>query len=106
MIICPVCKKDLIRNEKTYRCENNHSFDMGKQGYLNLLLSNQKHSKTPGDDKEMVLSRKRFLEKDYYKIISDRVNSLILENLGDKKSVLSPLVVFGEIVTRGKWRKY
>jgi len=87
MIICPVCKKDLIRNEKTYRCENNHSFDMGKQGYLNLLLSNQKHSKTPGDDKEMVLSRKRFLEKDYYKIISDRVNSLILENLGDKKSV-------------------
>lgn len=32
MIICPVCKKDLIRNEKTYRCENNHSFDMENKG--------------------------------------------------------------------------
>lgn len=87
MIICPVCKKELVKNEKTYRCENNHSFDMAKQGYLNLLLSNQKHSKTPGDDKEMVLSRKRFLERDYYKIISDSVNGIIEKNLNGKKSV-------------------
>ena len=103
MIICPVCKKDLIRNEKT---ENNHSFDMGKQGYLNLLLSNQKHSKTPGDDKEMVLSRKRFLEKDYYKIISDRVNSLILENLGDKKSVDILDIGWGEGYYTGNIKKF
>lgn len=87
MIICPVCKKELVKNEKTYRCENNHSFDMAKQGYLNLLLSNQKHSKTPGDDKEMVLSRKRFLERDYYKIISESVNGIIEKNLNGKKSV-------------------
>ncbi len=80
MIICPVCKKILDKGGKTYRCENNHCFDEGKQGYLNLLLSNQKHSKTPGDDKEMVLSRKGFLEKDYYKIISEKVNELVLEN--------------------------
>lgn len=80
MIICPVCKKILIKKEKTYKCENNHCFDEGKQGYLNLLLSNQKHSKTPGDDKEMVLSRKGFLEKNYYKIISEAVNDLILSN--------------------------
>lgn len=84
MIICPVCKKELVRTEKTYRCENNHCFDMAKQGYLNLLLSNQKHSKTPGDDKEMVLSRKRFLEKDYYKIISQTVNNIIFKNLDGK----------------------
>lgn len=80
MITCPVCKKILNKKEKTYKCENNHCFDEGKQGYLNLLLSNQKHSKTPGDDKEMVLSRKGFLEKDYYKLISETVNDLILSN--------------------------
>lgn len=80
MIICPVCKKILNKEGKTYRCENNHCFDEGKQGYLNLLLSNQKHSKAPGDDKEMVLSRKGFLEKDYYKIISETVNRLVLDN--------------------------
>lgn len=80
MLICPVCKEKLIKNEKTYRCIKNHSFDMAKQGYLNLLLSNKKHSKTPGDDKEMVLSRKGFLEKGYYKAISDAVNNIVLEN--------------------------
>lgn len=105
MIICPVCKKDLIRNEKTYRCENNHSFDMGKQGYLNLLLSNQKHSKTPGDDKEMVLSRKRFLEKDYYKIISDRVNSLILENLGVESNIIGIDISKEAIISAAKTYK-
>lgn len=79
---------------------------MGKQGYLNLLLSNQKHSKTPGDDKEMVLSRKRFLEKDYYKIISDRVNSLIQENLGDKKSVNILDIGCGEGYYTGNIKKF
>lgn len=106
MIICPVCKKELIKSERTYRCENNHSFDMAKQGYLNLLLSNQKHSKTPGDDKEMVLSRKRFLEKDYYKIISDSVNSLIQKNLGDKKSVNILDIGCGEGYYTGNIKKF
>ena len=57
MKICPVCKEKLARENKTYKCINNHCFDMAKQGYLNLLLSNQKHSKTPGDDKEMASMR-------------------------------------------------
>lgn len=77
MIICPVCKKVLEKREKNYICESNHSFDLGKQGYINLLLSNQKNSKNPGDDKGMVKSRKNFLEKDYYKIISNIVNEII-----------------------------
>lgn len=41
MKICPVCKEKLVRENKTYKCINNHCFDMAKQGYLNLLLSNQ-----------------------------------------------------------------
>lgn len=81
MIICPVCKEKLIKEGKKYQCKNNHSFDMAKQGYTNLLLSNQKHSKMPGDDKEMVLSRRRFLEKDYYKAISDAVNNIVLDRI-------------------------
>lgn len=36
MLICPVCKKKLIKENKTFRCENNHSFDCAKQGYVNL----------------------------------------------------------------------
>ncbi|MBC2856048.1 methyltransferase domain-containing protein [Cetobacterium sp. 2A] len=79
MIICPICKEKLEREEKSYRCSKNHSFDISKFGHSNLLLSNQKNSKIPGDNKEMVLSRKNFLERNYYKGISNAVNEVVLK---------------------------
>jgi 23S rRNA (guanine745-N1)-methyltransferase len=85
MIICPICKEKLIKNEKTYLCTRGHLFDISKYNHLNLLLSNQKNSKTPGDDKEMVLSRKYFLECNYYKGISEKLNNILLSLLNEKK---------------------
>ena len=88
MIICPICKEKLIKEGRTYKCSKNHSFDLSKSGHVNLLLDNQKHSKMRGDDKDMVLSRKHFLEKNYYKGISDKLNEIILRNIpenSDKK---------------------
>ena len=43
MLICPVCKKKLIKENKTFRCENNHSFDCAKQGYVNLSRKQTKN---------------------------------------------------------------
>lgn len=43
-----------------------HCYDIAKEGYVNLLVANRKHSKDPGDDKEMVAARRRFLEEDHY----------------------------------------
>ena len=63
---CPVCKLALPRNQNQWRCDNGHSFDCAKEGYVNLLLAQQKNSKSPGDNKAMVLARKDFLGKDYY----------------------------------------
>ncbi len=48
---CPLCQQALLLDEKSYRCENNHSFDQAKQGYVNLLPVQFKHSKEPGDNK-------------------------------------------------------
>ncbi len=62
---CPVCGKPLS-GDKTYKCENNHSFDKNKHGYLNLLMSNASASKRHGDDRLMVIARSDFLEKGYY----------------------------------------
>ena len=44
MFICPICKSKLNIVGKAYSCENNHSFDIAKQGYVNLLPVNKKHS--------------------------------------------------------------
>lgn len=87
MIICPVCNKKMTRVERKYICEGNHNFDISKYGHVNLLLSNQKNSKIPGDNKEMVLSRKNYLEKGYYIGISNGVNQIIEKYLDSKKEL-------------------
>ena len=65
-LICPICKQSLQRREKAFVCPRNHSFDIARQGYVNLLTVQQKHSLTPGDTREQVLSRRAFLEAGYY----------------------------------------
>ena len=65
-LICPICGKELIREDRCYRCEENHSFDIARQGYVNLLTVQQKHSLVPGDTREQVLSRRAFLEQGFY----------------------------------------
>jgi len=83
LLLCPVCKEKLIKevSNKTYKCNNNHTYDIAKEGYVNLLISNQKNSKNPGDSKEMVLARVEFLSRGYYKILSDKINEIIVECL-------------------------
>ena len=54
LFCCPLCAAPLTRGEQSYRCPNGHSFDIAAAGYTHLLPANRKHSKAPGDDKEMV----------------------------------------------------
>lgn len=84
LLLCPVCKDKLIKDDynKTYKCNNNHTYDISKEGYVNLLISNQKRSKNPGDSKDMVLARIEFLSKGYYQVLSDKINEMIVECLG------------------------
>jgi len=74
---CPVCHLALKRQERQYVCPSNHSFDLAKKGYVNLLLANQKNTKDPGDSKEMIISRRDFLNKGYYEVFSDGLNDTI-----------------------------
>ena len=63
---CPLCHQPLTLSVKTFKCENNHQFDMAKEGYVNLMPAHHKRSKDPGDNKEMMQARRRFLEGKYY----------------------------------------
>ena len=73
-LICPVCSEELNKQDRSYVCPNRHSFDVARQGYVNLLTVQQKHSLNPGDTREQVLSRRAFLEEGHYAPI---LNSLI-----------------------------
>lgn len=70
-LICPICGNELIKTDRSYCCENHHSFDIARQGYVNLLTVQQKHSLLPGDTREQVLSRRAFLEQGYYSPIAE-----------------------------------
>lgn len=84
-LICPLCRQALAPTKpneggslpKSMSCPNKHSFDIGKPGYLHLIPVQLNRSKEPGDNKEMVAARKRFLSKGYYQPISYALNQLV-----------------------------
>lgn len=84
---CPVCGQALTRLERVWVCENRHSFDVAKQGYVNLLLhggSGKRH----GDDKRMVLARRDFLDRGHYDPLSDRISALCCKYAGGEALLL------------------
>ena len=66
LFICPICGEKLVRLEKSYICPAGHTYDTASEGYVHLLPANKKNSKLPGDDKNMVRARSRFLSGGYY----------------------------------------
>ena len=74
-LICPICGGPLQKQQRQYVCENRHSFDIARQGYVNLLPVQQKHSIAPGDTREQVLSRRAFLEAGFYTPIAETLIS-------------------------------
>ncbi len=46
IIKCPICNESLVENKtkRLFCCANNHSYDISKKGYVNLLISNKNKS--------------------------------------------------------------
>ena len=74
-LICPICHLPLAAEGRSLRCGRNHSFDLARQGYVNLLPVQQKRSLNPGDTREQVLSRRAFLESGAYTPIVEAVKA-------------------------------
>ncbi len=70
---CPVCKRELTEDGRALRCQNGHSFDKARSGYVNLLRSQQSSAKRHGDDKRMLVARRDFLDRGYYKALQSLV---------------------------------
>ena len=71
-VLCPICHKKLFLQGKQARCENRHSFDIAKEGYLNF----NRHSASSGDAKELIDARRSFLQRGYYAFLKDEIVSL------------------------------
>ncbi len=75
--LCPICGADLTKDEKHWHCPKGHSFDVARQGYVNLLPVSQKHSLHPGDTRDMVAARKEFLDGGYYLPITQTLREIL-----------------------------
>ena len=80
-LACPLDGAPLRRDGATWRCATGHSFDIASQGYINLLPVQQKRSRDPGDSKEMVAARRRFLNAGFYQPIAAAVSRAALADL-------------------------
>jgi len=96
---CPVCQAPLtlFSEERSARlsCTNAHSFDQARQGYWNLLLPQRKRSKAPGDNAEMVLARRAFLDQGFYEPLAVKVADTISETLANSHATHTNLLDLG-----------
>lgn len=75
IMICPICKEKLDKQNNVFRCINNHSFDISKYGYVNLLTSKP----NAGDNKELVNARVTFLNAGYYSALAIVIRDIFQE---------------------------
>ncbi len=81
LLCCPICQNGLKQVGKSLKCERNHSFDMAKEGYVNLLMSRKKLAATVGDDGEMLRARRRFLDGGFYAPLADAIGKIAVSHL-------------------------
>lgn len=71
---CPICRENLTLVESSLKCENRHSFDLAKFGYVNLT---PQIKQSANYDKENFQNRQQILEAGFYQAILEAVSDLL-----------------------------
>ena len=74
---CPICRENLTLVESSLKCENRHSFDLAKFGYVNLT---PQIKQSANYDKENFQNRQQILEAGFYQAILEGVSDLLAAN--------------------------
>ena len=81
---CPICQEKLTLVESSLKCNNRHSFDLAKFGYVNLA---PQIKQSANYDKENFQNRQQILEAGFYQAILEVVSDL-LSNSKNAKTIL------------------
>ena len=80
---CPICGKEMnIHDADSLFCLDNHSFDLAKKGYVNLLLSSVKTEY----NKEMLESRKIVSHMGFFDLMIGSIRDLLVETISNMDS--------------------
>ncbi|KXT72827.1 Ribosomal RNA large subunit methyltransferase A [Streptococcus sp. DD10] len=75
--ICPICQLELGLVDSSLKCDNRHSFDIAKFGYVNLapqMKQGKEYSKENFENRNLIL------EAGFYQHILEEVKQLLSEN--------------------------
>lgn len=86
-LACPLDGSALRIADRSWRCADGHSFDIARQGYVHLLPVQNKRSKDPGDNKQMVAARQRFLSSGFYQPLADAINRAVFHEGFSESSI-------------------
>lgn len=79
-LACPVCDAPLSQVAQTLQCLRGHSYDIAREGYINLLLGHKK-PKIQGDTRSMLAARRQFLDAGHYTPLADAINQLVANQI-------------------------
>ena len=74
---CPICQENLTLVESSLKCENRHSFDLAKFGYVNLA---PQIKQSANYDKENFQNRQQILEAGFYQAILETISDFLATN--------------------------
>src|SRR5690625_4740264 len=81
-ISCPICKSSMRVDVGQLPCEKGHSFDIAKQGYVNLLTRAVKTNY----NKELFDSRRKLItESGFFTPLHQKLTELIIKMLGSRR---------------------
>lgn len=80
-LVCPLCDAALTVDGATLRCSARHTFDVAREGYVNLLVATRKQSPLLGDSAEMLRARRAFLAKDHYAPLARAITAHVGDHL-------------------------
>ena len=75
LLRCPVCRLDLAGAGGILVCGNRHSFDLARDGYVNLLDGRRRSLIARGDSAEQLGHRTAFLEAGHFDPVASAVAS-------------------------------
>jgi 23S rRNA (guanine745-N1)-methyltransferase len=76
---CPVCAAGLARHDHELRCPAGHTFDIARQGYVNLLLG---RAPAGADTPQMVAARAALFDAGHLAAVTDALVALLPAHAG------------------------
>jgi 23S rRNA (guanine745-N1)-methyltransferase len=85
---CPHCSAPLQQSASVWTCIDQHSFDIAKEGYINLLVPTKGQSKVAGDSANMIQARRAIHEAGLYQPLAATLSDIIYEPIRKPTAIL------------------